>query len=224
MRRPTLSEQATLVFDCDGVVLDSNRLKTRAFFNAAIPFGEEAAAALVEYHVQHGGISRYRKFEHFLRQIVGVEVEPESLNRLLASYAQEVRAGLVSCEVAPGLAELRAATPLARWLIVSGGDQDELRTILSARGLSNLFQGGIFGSPDAKAAIVCREIESGNIRIPGVFLGDSRHDFEVASQFGLQFIFISGWSEFEGWRQLQASERFAQVESLRSLMDPVFFR
>lgn len=214
-----LRHLATLVFDCDGVVLDSNKVKSKAFFNAALPFGEGAAAQLAEYHVQNGGISRYRKFDYFLSHIVGGTVEPGTLNSLLERYASEVRAGLSSCEIAPGLDELRASTPRTRWLVVSGSDQDELRSVFNARGLTRLFDGGIFGSPAAKGEILAREITCGNIIKPAVFLGDSKYDFEVATSHGLGFIFVSGWSEFGGWRQLQASEGFPHVESLWSLID-----
>ena len=53
----------SIVFDCDGVVLNSNKLKTQAFYNAALPYGEKAAIALVSYHIKNGGISRNHKFE-----------------------------------------------------------------------------------------------------------------------------------------------------------------
>ena len=69
---------STLLFDCDGVILDSNRLKTSAFFTAALPYGMRAAEALVEYHRENGGISRYRKFTYFLQEIVKTPVEQAS--------------------------------------------------------------------------------------------------------------------------------------------------
>ena len=83
----SLEHYRTLVFDCDGVVLDSNRVKTEAFHAAALPYGEEAAAELVAYHVAHGGISRYRKFEYLLQQILGRQESPEELQMLLQRYA-----------------------------------------------------------------------------------------------------------------------------------------
>ncbi|NLC22432.1 MAG: HAD family hydrolase, partial [Halomonadaceae bacterium] len=33
-----LKAYLTLVFDCDGVVLDSNRVKTEAFYQATLPY------------------------------------------------------------------------------------------------------------------------------------------------------------------------------------------
>lgn len=188
----------TLVFDCDGVVLNSNKVKTEAFYKAALPFGEEAAKKLVAHHLLNGGISRYKKFEWFIQ-----EVEPAGkaeLNALLESYAQFVKDGLLNCEIAAGLFELRKRTSHANWLIVSGGDQDELRNVFTARGLIELFDGGIFGSPDSKDTILERELANNNIRKPAVFLGDSRYDHIASSNADLDFVFLSYWTEFENWR------------------------
>lgn len=187
---------STWVFDCDGVLLDSNRVKTDAFFRTAEPYGREPAQALVDYHVQNGGISRYVKFRTFLADIVGRDkVDPEELQQLLNRYAELVGEGLRQCAVADGLHQLRRLTEGTRWLVVSGGDQQELRSVFSDRGLAVLFDGGIFGSPDSKDQILARELENGGVRQPAVFVGDSRYDMEASTRAGLDFIFASRWSE-----------------------------
>ncbi len=221
----TLEAYTTLVFDCDGVVLDSNRIKTEAFRAAALPWGEAAAAALVAHHVANGGISRHRKFAHFLDTILPEHApgavpgrDGPGLEELLSAYAAAVRAGLMSCAVAEGLAALRAATAGARWCIVSGGDQAELRDIFAARGLDGLFDGGIFGSPDSKDTILARELASGTIAHPALFLGDSRYDHAAASRAGLDFVFISGWSEVEDWPVFVAGHNLQHVRHLHDIV------
>lgn len=148
-----LSHYQTLVFDCDGVVLDSNRSKTAAFYQAALPYGEDAANRLANFHINNGGISRYKKFALFLAEMVDT-VEGPNLDELLESYASHVKESLMACQVADGLEALRRSTPKARWLIVSGGDQTELREVFAARDLASHFDGGIFGSPDTKDEIL----------------------------------------------------------------------
>ena len=98
----TLMNYATLVFDCDGVVLDSNKVKTEAFRQAAMPYGCEAADALAAHHVANGGISRYRKFEYFLSDIVPKGEPGPSLDELLGRFARAVSEGLEACEITPG--------------------------------------------------------------------------------------------------------------------------
>ncbi|MEM6678015.1 MAG: HAD family hydrolase [Pseudomonadota bacterium] len=132
-----LRRYKTLIFDCDGVVLNSNGLKTEAFRKAATPYGAAAAEALVAHHLAHGGVSRFRKFEHFLTAILGRNA-PHDYDALLRAYGDALDDGLMSCEVAAGLEALRAATPTARWLIASGGAEEELREVFAKRGLSAL--------------------------------------------------------------------------------------
>ncbi len=208
----------TIIFDCDGVILDSNKVKTSAFYAAALPWGRKAADDLVEYHVTNGGISRYKKFDHFLRHIIGKSVEEHELQILLDVYARGVRTGLQTCDVAMGLHELRAATPDARWLVVSGGDQSELRDIFAERALAHLFDGGIYGSPDTKDVILARETSNGSIESPAVFLGDSCYDYVSASKSGINFIFLSGWTEFKEWEVFFAHKEVDIVTELRFLL------
>ena len=49
---------ACIVFDCDGVILDSVPTKTRAFARLAEPYGAEARDRFVMYHMTHGGVSQ----------------------------------------------------------------------------------------------------------------------------------------------------------------------
>lgn len=215
--KPDLKRYRTLVFDCDGVVLDSNRVKTESFYNAALPYGEAAAQALVDYHTQHGGISRYAKFSTFLRDVVDVEPTEAVMSPLLQRYAAEVRQGLMTCRVAPGLAHLREMTPGCRWMILSGGDQAELREVFTARGIADWFDLGIYGSPESKDAILEREIAAGRLQQPALFFGDSRYDHQAASRAGLDFIFVSGWSEFTDWPAYCREHQIACIDFIGSM-------
>lgn len=218
---PNPASYSTLVFDCDGVVLDSNKVKTRAFYNAALPYGEAAAQALVDYHVANGGISRYRKFEYFLETLVtqhAAGIPGPDLQALLDAYATSVRQGLLNCAVTAGLAELRAATPDARWLIVSGGDQTELREVFAQRGLAEMFDGGIFGSPDSKDEILSTQLANGNIRPRALFIGDSRYDHVASAGAGLDFLFVSQWTEFPGWQSYCQENALTCIQAIQNLL------
>lgn len=206
----------TLVFDCDGVLLNSNAVKTRAFYQAALPYGVDAARALVEWHVANGGISRHVKFRYFLDEIAS-DLSGPNLKELLAAFAAEVRVGLMSSEVAQGLVGLRKRTASMRWLVVSGGDQSELRNVFSERGLATFFDGGIFGSPHTKETILAREIASGNIERPALFLGDSSYDHRAAKAAGLSFVFVSGWSELPDWRGYVRENELLSIPFLADL-------
>lgn len=212
---------SALLFDCDGVILDSNKVKTQAFYKAALPYGEAAAAALVAHHTANGGVSRYKKFAYFLESIVPVFATvpaAQTMEQLLAHYAAEVRQGLLTCAVAPALQTLRDATPNARWLIVSGGDQAELREVFAARGLAPLFDGGIFGSPDTKDEILQRESQAGVVTLPALFIGDSKYDYQAAQAAGLDFVFMTGWSEVENHQAWCAEHGITTCSDIESLV------
>ncbi|MFM1911563.1 MAG: hypothetical protein RJB18_954 [Pseudomonadota bacterium] len=214
-----LAEYKTLVFDCDGVVLNSNQLKIQAYYDVAIKFGanETQAQALVDYHVRLGGISRYPKFEYFLREIMQQIVTEQAMQALLDSFTAEVKRLLTDCEIAPDLIRVREANPHAKWMIISGGDQAELRDIFQQRGIDKLFDAGIFGSPDNKDVILARELDAGNIVEPALFIGDSRYDHQASTNAGLDFVFLSAWTDVEGWQDYCANHQITVFNHLGDL-------
>lgn len=94
--------------------------------------------------------------------------------------------------------------------------------IFAARGLDHLFDGGIFGGPDNKDVILPREMEGGAIRTPALFLGDSRYDFEAAQRAGLDFVFVSGWTEVKEWKSFVESNKLETLNCLNDL--PAIFK
>lgn len=207
----------TLVFDCDGVILNSNRIKTDAFRSVALRYGSDAAEALVRFHVQHGGVSRYRKFEHLLVNILGHGEDDKEVQMLASAYGEHVYHELLQCDIASGLLELRRATAGLAWMIASGGDEAELQRVFAARGLDTLFDRGIHGSPATKEIILQRELTSGNLERPALFVGDSRYDHEAAQRAGLQFVFVHGWSEFQGWQAYCETHHIPTIEMIADL-------
>nr|WP_274522594.1 HAD family hydrolase [Halorhodospira halochloris] len=193
-----LTQYRTLIFDCDGVILNSNPIKTEAFYQAALPYGEDAARALRAYHVRNGGISRYHKFDWLLTEVVGQsEPDPEERQALLEAYAKNVWDGMLTCELDEAILELRKQTPHARWMVASGSDEQELREIFRLRGLNELFDAGIYGSPRTKEEIFSELGETNTLLRPAVFLGDSRYDAQAAQRASFTFIFVQRWSESE---------------------------
>ena len=193
-----LSKYKSIIFDCDGVILNSNDVKTKSFYQIAEIFGDEVANSFIKYHKKNGGISRYLKIKYLVEELIprfNSNLNESSIKELTLEYANNVIEGLKSCEISKSLNELRNLTHKSNWLIVSGGDQLELRNIFSIRKLDYLFDSGIFGSPANKEEIVSREINRKNIKYPGIFIGDSKYDYQVACKFDLDFIFLTNWTD-----------------------------
>ena len=51
----------TFIFDCDGVVMNSNFIKANCFYLSVEDFGEKIALEFKNYHASAGGISRIKK-------------------------------------------------------------------------------------------------------------------------------------------------------------------
>ena len=215
-----IQQYKSIVFDCDGVVLDSNVVKTEAYFRTAKNLGatNNQAQALVDYHVRLGGISRYHKFDYYLREILNQPATNEAIQALLDEFGRELEVGLMECEIASGLEALRVATPNAKWSILSGGDQQEIRTLFAKRHLANLFDGGLFGSPDNKDEVLAREKDNGSLQLPALFLGDSKYDFEAATRAGLDFIFLSNWTEVPDWQEYCAVNQINVLGGIGNLL------
>ena len=217
-----LSKYNSIIFDCDGVILNSNKVKTRAFKVATKSYGDQYSNELVSYHLLNGGISRYEKFNYFLDSIVKIKSKPKKKllrNELLSLYKNETEKGLLSAEVTYGLDILRDQTHDITWSIVSGGDQKELNYIFKEKGINLLFDGGIYGSPDTKDQIIKREIKNGRIRFPCLLLGDSKLDHEVASLNSIDFIFISEWSDFKLYRNYCKDNSIRIISKVFDLID-----
>jgi phosphoglycolate phosphatase-like HAD superfamily hydrolase len=213
-----LKKYKTIVFDCDGVLLNSNKIKSKAFYNVALPYGEKFAQALLTYHIKNGGISRYHKFEYFLNQIIPQKFDKPKLEELLRLYAVEVYDGLLKCEIAEKILEIRKAIKNKKWIVVSGGDQTELRDVFKIRKIHSLFDGGIFGSPQTKFEIIAHELMVDNIIKPALMLGDSRLDHEVASNFDFDFVFVSKWTEFEEWKTYVSDNKIKTFATVKNAL------
>lgn len=213
-----LSRPRCWIFDCDGVLLDSNGVKTDAFYRAALPYGEKAAQELVRYHRVHGGISRFHKFEHLFSEILKQSGFEQELEKALNIFAEKSRQGVLKAAEAPGLRNLLETLRRdgCRLFVVSGGMQSELRDVFKKRGLDGYFD-NIFGSPDTKEEIIERELANGTIEPGAVFIGDSQYDYDAAHRFGFDFIFVSDWSEFSGWQEFFVDKDVSTVPNLGQL-------
>ena len=122
MKTVDITSYATIIFDCDGVVLDSNKIKTDSFKKTLEQYSKKSVDKLVEYHINHGGISRYEKFDYFLKNIEKKEEYQVELEFLLRRFKKSVISGLMSCEINKNIYKLKKITE-SKWLVSSGGEQ-----------------------------------------------------------------------------------------------------
>ena len=195
-----LTRYRTAIFDCDGVILDSNAIKSEAFHATVCDESPALADQFVEYHKANGGISRYVKFAWFYRELANCPAVEQAakVEAALVRYASIVRAQLLQCPLTPGVLDCLQffAAHNVPCYVNSGGDQAELREVFATRGLDRWFA-GIYGSPATKHDNLAQLQSQHAMPLPGVFFGDAKSDYLAAQAFGLDYIFLQGCSE---WR------------------------
>mgnify|MGYP001303221616 CR=1 FL=1 len=190
----------SFLFDCDGVILDSNHIKTEAFRSALEDYPKEKVNVFINYHQVNGGVSRYEKIEYFFKTIHPKKNPNKFISESLDLYSTIVKKELIECELIHGVREfLDLLFDLsAECYVITGGDQEEVEYVFKKRGLSKYFI-KILGSPKTKSYNMTYLKKSKNIPSNSVYFGDSKLDFEIAEEFGIDFILVSSKSEwFDG--------------------------
>ena len=177
-----------IIFDCDGVILESVDAKTRAFGRVGAEFGQEAADRLVLYHTMHGGVSRSEKFAWLFREFMGreiTEVENIALCDRFASYCLEE---VCRSELVPGIMDvLTAWKGRVPMYVASGTPHEELSQVLERSGLASFFD-GMYGFPPGKADLLRLILEkSGASPSSTVMIGDSATDQHAAEAVNALF-------------------------------------
>lgn len=177
-----------LVFDFDGVILESADIKTRAFRELFAAFPDRVDE-IVAYHEANAGISRFRKFRHIHEHILGRPLSVEEERALGERFSDLVVDEVIRCPFVPGALELlRAYVRECPLFLASGTPEGELHRLVEARNLTVFFR-GVYGSPKGKADII-EEIlaASATPRTALVFVGDGMSDYEAAKTAGVAFV------------------------------------
>lgn len=176
------------VFDLDGVVLESTEIKTSAF-RRLFAHHEDHVDEIVALHVRHAGVSRYEKFRMIHRDILEAPLDDEECERLGEEFSALVVDEVLGCAFVPGARELleRRCEELPLY-VASGTPEDELRHIVTERGIGACFA-GVFGSPATKGQILGRLLAEHGIG-PGeaLFVGDAMTDLEGAREARVPFV------------------------------------
>lgn len=178
-----------VIFDFDGVIVESEEIKTRAFATMYRGHGPEVVKAIVAHHRANGGISRRKKIRWCHRTHLGIELDEQALDALCRVFSTMVEDEVVACDWVPGaeqvLRELHRCYPL---FVVSGTPQDELTRIFARRNLDHWFV-EVWGSPRGKSEIIEDILARHRLdRRSVLFIGDSAADLRAARATGLRFL------------------------------------
>lgn len=183
------------LFDFDGVLFNTNRIKSEAFRQALEGYPQQAVDDFIRYHEASGGISRYVKFAHFFDVILGKtdsgDEQQVALDRFAAIGERLMTKATPLAGVPQVLETIQRAGKVCA--ICSGGKRDEIETLLQRNQLDHRFI-EIWGNEQSKAEHAAEHIAPHYSRV--LYFGDARYDMEVAEQFGFDFVFVSSLSDW----------------------------
>jgi len=213
----------TVIFDFDGVILESMEIKTEAFLHLFHDQPEDVQRRIVRLHRENGGMSRYEKFKRIYRDFLRWELDPAELGRLDAEFSRFCRERILVAPFVKGAREFLASYHREYPLyVVSGTPEAELRMILEARDLARYFR-GIWGAPTEKAE-ACRQIVAASGLAPAevVFVGDAVTDLEAARRSGVHFIARLDGSEGNPLEHRRLRVRVADLSRLHKVLVECF--
>ena len=182
------SEPTVIIFDFDGVILESVHVKAHAF-SRLFEHHPNHVEAIVELHLRLAGVSRFEKFKLIHADILELPLDDTELERLGAEFSRLALEEILRCPFVPGAREfLKARHRTHRLFIASAAPEAELRHIIRERKLESFFE-GVYGTPAAKADITKRVLADTGVKPQeAVFVGDAITDLNAARDAGVPFI------------------------------------
>jgi beta-phosphoglucomutase-like phosphatase (HAD superfamily) len=179
-----------IIFDFDGVLVESVSVKTQAFGALYEDHGAKVVAQVESYHLCHAGISRFDKFRYFQTEILdGPPLDDLEVADLAEKFSKLVVDKVVSAPMVRGarkfLDSYRGRLPM---FVVSGTPTTELGDILERRNLHEYFT-DFWGSPAGKQENIADLLQKHDLTASRcVMFGDGIADYEGAVSNSVNFL------------------------------------
>jgi phosphoglycolate phosphatase-like HAD superfamily hydrolase len=196
-------EIKTVLWDFDGVILDSMAVRDWGFKEIFKDFTELQVSKLIDYHRINGGLSRYVKIRYFYENILGKLISEERVLEYAEAFSVLMKQELTNTNnlIADAVTFIKQNSSKFSFHIVSGSDQAELRFLCQELGLETYFI-SIHGSPTPKNQLVKTLIEEhGYDKKSTCLIGDSINDFEAAEVNNISFYGYNNEDLNETWIQ-----------------------
>lgn len=178
-----------IIFDFDGVILESASIKTDAFAAVVQDYPNEQANAFVQYHMSHMGISRHVKFRYFIEEILHEPYSDDKEKVLADRFSDIVYERVMHCDFVPGAKEFLETNYLKYdFYIATGTPEEEILQIIQERDLQKYFK-RVYGTPMKKEEIIDVVMEQyGYSNKELIFVGDAGTDLKAAESRELYFV------------------------------------
>ncbi|RJQ25918.1 HAD family hydrolase [Candidatus Parcubacteria bacterium] len=177
-----------LILDFDGVVIESNAVKTEAFQHVFARFPEHAET-MMTFHHANVSLSRFAKFEHLLA-LMGRTDDAALMANIAADFSRRVTEGMMSVPLVHGAETFfHKVTPRLPVYLASVTPAKDLAWILAQRGLAHWFR-EVYGCPPWTKPAAIRDVLTREGVKPGnaLLIGDSYGDQRAAQMTGIDFL------------------------------------
>ncbi len=178
-----------IIFDFDGVILDSIPIKTEAFRKLFEEFDTNSINKLIEYHIRNGGKSRYAKIKYFFEILLNQTVSKNEILEYANKYSILTKKELSRPKylIEDTVSFIKNNFRNYNMHVASGADESDLKYICDALDLTQYFL-SINGSPKIKNNIV-KDILFLNKYTPKntILIGDSINDYDAAEINEIEF-------------------------------------
>ena len=212
-------DMEAIIFDFDGVIIESLNLKKDAFVEIYKPFGQEIVAKVIDFHLKNGGMSRYEKIAYCHKNFLNKEISELELKELVKGFSDIVLDKIASCPFVEGVREFIEGNYQRYKMFVSSGTPDfEIKKTVEMIGIKNYFK-GVYGSAQSKKEHI-KQILGDYFLFPQqvIFIGDALKDKEAADATGLNFIArISGESSALKTEKYQITDFYSIDETIKEI-------
>ena len=217
-KKMSLNYYNTIIFDCDGVILNSNRIKQIAFIKAlSSKYNKKSIKIFIEYIKNNGGVSRFEKFKYFFIKIQKIKNYRKEYLECIKNFANIMNQELQNCEIDKSLIDLIKKNKNKNFFVISASEQKELRITLKNKKLNRYFD-AIYGSPSNKTKNLKKIFNNKNIKKPFLYIGDSKEDYFFAEKNNIDFLFIYHWTNLNNWKVFCFKNKIKYVKELKSLL------
>ena len=187
-----------IIFDFDGVILDSVSIKGETFGALFRSFGQEVVNQVVAYHHANGGLHRYEKFKFIHHHILNIEYTEADGHRLSSEFETLVLDRLVQANPIAGAVEfLEFCTANGiRASVNTAAPEFEVSRVLKAKGWDHYFS-IVCGNTKTKVENIRQTLNFWNFDESAiVFYGDTINDSKAAAEAEVEFVGIGKRENF----------------------------
>lgn len=178
-----------ILFDFDGVILDSMPVREYGFREILKEYDNKLIDKLIEYHELNGGLSRFVKIKYFYEELLGKSIDDELITKYADKFSKIMRLELSNKKylIEDSVEFIEKHSSDYSLHIVSGSEQSELRYLCKELGIDQYFH-SIHGSPTHKNKLVENLLKTSNYNNKEtILIGDSINDYEAALSNNIQF-------------------------------------